>query len=479
MKTLFLLTTTLWDAAFKITLELIHSHIKNGDEIHIVTCGGELHFCLANNEHSKIKCSACRLRFKKTMQLLKIPNKNITYIKPTTKNIKLPQINDIDELKNLDILNLKIGPSLASCMISKTRNHKPNIYSERNLITQIAKASVSCYETTTKELTKQKYDRFYIFNGRYATENAAIKSAEKLNAGYYTYEFGQNLSTYVLFKNTIPHDLNRNKKNLKEFWDSGLENKVTISTNWFHDYRNSKPESGEKPSFLYTTYQTKNFLPKEVLKNKNCIAIFNSSLDEYESMPGWDNLLFKEEYDAIHFIVTSCTNKMFVLRIHPNLSNLKNEQIKQLKKLEEQNFSNLLIIWPKEKIDSYALMDACEKVITLGSTIGVEACFWGKVSILLGRSFYEDLDCCYKPKNKKEIITLINSNLKPHNPENSLPYAYWRNRYGHNFEHLRTSSLSDYKMKTKYNFKEKIQLKFLDLALKFTEKNPSKQNAKN
>ena len=49
----------------------------------------------------------------------------------------------------------------------------------------------------------------------------------------------------------------------------------------------------------------------------------------------------------------------------------------------------------------------------------------GKPVILLGNTFYYDLDICYKPSNKKEIYSLIVSQLEPKSNLDSIKYAYY------------------------------------------------------
>ena len=69
-----------------------------------------------------------------------------------------------------------------------------------------------------------------------------------------------------------------------------------------------------------------------------------------------------------------------------------------------KKFKNLKIIWPEEKIDSYALILGCEKVITFGSTIGFEASFLGKPVISINNKKAKKLNYAYFPKNHKDSL---------------------------------------------------------------------------
>ena len=71
----------------------------------------------------------------------------------------------------------------------------------------------------------------------------------------------------------------------------------------------------------------------------------------------------------------------------------------QLDEINTFNYANLKIIGPDEDIDTYKLMDIADKVISFGSTTGIEATFWGATSILFGKSFYMHLDAAYQPNS--------------------------------------------------------------------------------
>jgi len=86
-------------------------------------------------------------------------------------------------------------------------------------------------------------------------------------------------------------------------------------------------------------------------------------------------------------------------------------------------------------------MQACEKVVTFGSTMGIESVFWGKPSILAGRSLYEGLGGCYVPKTHKELVDLINRRLEPKEKVGSLKYAYWQATNGYPYKFYEPESV--------------------------------------
>lgn len=120
------------------------------------------------------------------------------------------------------------------------------------------------------------------------------------------------------------------------------------------------------------------------------------------------------------------------------MKGLKNAQTRGLARLKAPN---LIIISADSKIDSYELIDACEKVIVFGSGMGIESAFWGKPSILIGRAVYEDLGGCYVPKNHNEVVNLINRRLNPAPNRSALKYGYWQSVDGLPYIYYRPESV--------------------------------------
>lgn len=70
-------------------------------------------------------------------------------------------------------------------------------------------------------------------------------------------------------------------------------------------------------------------------------------------------------------------------------------------------------------------MNAADKVISFGSTMGVEANYWGKPSILLSASEYYNLGVCYLPSSIEELCEMIKADLQPLAKEGALKYAFY------------------------------------------------------
>jgi hypothetical protein len=110
--------------------------------------------------------------------------------------------------------------------------------------------------------------------------------------------------------------------------------------------------------------------------------------------------------------------------MHPNLMGLNFEYLTPLYALKDK-YPNVFLIEPESKTDSYALIDKAYKIITFGSTIGVEANYWRKPVILLSKAFYYHADVAYIPKDKSEIFKLLTDDLDPKGIESSEKIAFY------------------------------------------------------
>ena len=103
-------------------------------------------------------------------------------------------------------------------------------------------------------------------------------------------------------------------------------------------------------------------------------------------------------------------NIHFYLRIHPNLKNNKYKYHTDLFKLE-QIYPNISIIKGNSPISSYSLMSNSDKIIVFGSTMGIEAGFFGKQVLLLSPANYQELSVCYYPKSIIDIENFIDNKI--------------------------------------------------------------------
>ena len=429
-----------WTSHLATDLEIAAKHIAKGDEVHIIQCSGDLPSCEANPNHFKLRCTICKSKRNKGLALINFPeiNRHELTLNDFIRDVDLPDFSSIQELKDFQIENVDVGMTVASSLISMTRESEPNISHFSNFIHENLSTSIAIYDAIKYHLLQIKPDVFYLFNGRFVAFRPALRAAQDLGIKTFVHERAGVLERYTLIEDTYPHDIEYQKAQIEKYWNDSRTSteKEKLARQWFKNRKSGKSQSW----YSFTKLQKKGNLPDGFDSSIRNIVIYVSSEDEFEAVGGWQNPIYKNQSDAIYRIINSNTdsNIMFYVRIHPNLKGLNNTQTRELAELKGVN---LTIIPADSKIDSYELMDACEKVITFGSTVGIESVFWGKPSILAGRSLYEGLKGCYIPKDNNEMTKLINSHLYPLSNLGALKYGYWQSIAGISYIYYKPESI--------------------------------------
>jgi len=417
---LFFLPSPLWQTHFISMIEMIMEH-KNKDKIFLMQCSKEYDFaCLycpdfSCNSH---KCNVCKKITEKILNLIDL--KEFTHLKIKNDQYILntiPKFSSIDEIRAFKIEDFDIGLAVISNLFFKTKktcftplqlqDYKPYLNKLLNL-------SYQAYKTVYEYLEKYNIDEFYIFNGRFDVLRASLRAAQKYKKSKIkVLEVGGIMDKFTISENTYPHDYEYQKKILNELWnkEKSYTKKEVLAKKWFSDRLDAKDQG----DISYIKDQIKNKLPDNFNRKKRNISVFISSEHEISTIPEYKNPFFKNQIETIKFILKKFEKTKeynFYIRMHPNLKNVNDCYISELNELNK-NFDNMFLIEPDSPVDSYALLKNSKKVISFGSTIGIEAVFYGIPSILIGKAVFEDDNSFYIPKTKNEIITLIekNSNL--------------------------------------------------------------------
>ena len=353
----------------------------------------------------------------------------------------------------------------ASSMITFIRDHELDTQKYTYRINRELKNTLDVLTTIENYYKTFSPDEVYVFNGRMSVFAPIILYCKQNNINFRVFEFSFNFEKYHLIEQSTPFDRDYQYKEIVNLWNDKstyLSEKEEKAKVFFENQRGGVSIVEQS----YIGLQNKE-IDETRIKGKEVITFFNSSVDEFAAVPGWEDYIyiFEDETKAIeeiclHYI--NDTQKIFVLRIHPNLKFIDNTQNKDLLRLK--TLKNLIIIEAHSPIRSYSLLDKSDKIITFGSTIGVEACYYGKLVICLGLSFYEHLDVAYIPKNKEELYSYIdNKELLPKPKENALPYGYWFNSFGEPYTNFLSKAIKEEEYQlTSYQKRKGLLLKILD-----------------
>lgn len=414
---------------FETELELIRKHQDCGDSIRVMQCSGRLPNCHWNPTHDNAQCAVCRSRFRKGWEVLR-PGANVQLKQfPSYSPMvdQLPQIfGSVDDIKRFRHDRENIGYGVVSSLVSYLRDHRFDTKAWRKEVLRGLRTAVHVYETLKQEIQEFRPDRVYFFNGRIGTHLPAYLLCKKLGIEFFCYEAASKSNSYrILEGRTVHEPISAGEADmLRASWTPEHQR---IAESNVRGRRLGK-QAGNIP--VFTAAQVAGRLPKGFDQKKKNVAIFNSTIDEYAGVEDRHRTLYApDETAGIRRILETFEPDdrfMFYLRVHPHMKEVASttSQLVDIRELSAR-FRNVLVVWPGEEVDSYALMDACEKVITFGSTVGIEATYWGRPSILAARAIYENFNCVYWPRSHAALVELLQSDLAPLPAESTLPYFYW------------------------------------------------------
>ncbi|MFC1701437.1 hypothetical protein ACFL1J_01635 [Pseudomonadota bacterium] len=437
---------------FETELEIVQSHLDQGDQVTLLACNASFLSCDVNTEHRPDICLRCIGRRKSGLRSLskQISVEPVIWLKREDKRIVRDLAANFSKEKELIALQIDgfdIGYGVMSSLISAFREPRPDLNNKQILktATSMLTAAASTYFSVKRYLATGQYDRVYNYNGRYAIMRAVLRASQNQSVDCFCHEKGGTLDRYSLYKNGLPHDRDIFQQGLEQAWSMANEvERVSISTTFYEERRKAVDQSW----FSFVKQQEEGKLPECWNNSKRNIVFFNNSEDEFAAIGRqWEKSVYSSQHEGIRRIVEEFVKDPalhFYLRIHPNLKGVNSSQTRDLATLISPN---LTLIPAENTVSSYALLDAAEKVVVFGSTMGIEATWGGVPSILLGHAFYESMGAVYEPKSHLEAVDLIRSDLEPKEKLPALKYGYYAKTFGTKFFYYEAEGIYSGKFK--------------------------------
>jgi len=364
--------------------------VSDGYEVFMSDCRQALPCCRINVIGSKLKCLECQVQRKIAASLFPKINqvalpKDNEWELIWDKIAKVP-INDEKDLINLRFDNLDLGFAAVSTAYNLTLGDCLDMDSDFADLRKTLKSILFSYLGAIRLIREIDPDLVIIWNGRMSEHRAHLRAAEACGKKYRITEVGSDDTKWHYFKNYPPHSRHHLQEEIKLNW-VGVDQseKVEIAHNWFRNRRNRKL----KNQVNWAENQEVDYLPKNLTKEKKKIVIFTSTWREFVGMDDWKLAFGHTQFEATTIILEELEKRgcdfQIIIRLHPNQENALREKAKFM----SLGMGRVVVIAPLEKVDTYALIDAADVVITFGSTVGIEATYWGKPSILCGPSLYD------------------------------------------------------------------------------------------
>lgn len=431
---------------FETDLEIMESHLRNGDAVSALVCNADLFACDVNIDHHVNQCINCIFRRRwslKKLLLSSVETRCLVELQEEDRKLLTSvrtRFSDLDDLRSYRFLSFDLGMAVLSSIISLTRDPSPCLNREADRVKHLCISSASIYLSVRRLLRQEHFDRVYAYNGRFAPMRAVLRACRDRGVDCFLHDRGSSIDRYALFENSLPHDIPQQEERIRKAWHEarGNPNRDRIAKSFFEDRA-----GGISHNWIsFVRNQDEGRLPSAWNPSNRKVVLFTSSEDEFVAIGDqWLNPLYESQTAGIVKIAESLRNSKAVdcfIRLHPNLRGLSNRSISEVNDIEGDNIH---LVPPESPISSYAMLFAADVVLTFGSSMGIEATYWKKPSILAGPSFYRSLGSTHNPASHEELIELLENPLEPADDLGALMYGYYFATFGEQFVHFRPESL--------------------------------------
>lgn len=419
-----------------LLLSVLKELTEEDGELYHFVCNGFFNGCSYNLTGNKAVCAYCQKKRRLVEKNLQFKSNDYFELEASSyetsiKDYDYPNFYNFSSLTNIKIDDIDLGYATLSTVVNDFREYKVEKYNskQREITKKILKSAYSYYDISNSLLHNIKPDKVIIFNGRLVSTRPLLRLCNVLSIPCYVYEICGTGDKVNIFKNVLPHDSSAYFKKATEYYNSlELESAIKKANSFYHNKRTGI----NKTDLVYTDKQDHKQFNLKIPKNKKIISFFNSSPDELIGIGNEYAIgLFPSQAIAIEETIknTYQANIHFFLRIHPNLEGVNSDDVKELLSLKNK-YSNLSVIEPESSVSSYLLLDSSDAIVTFGSSIGIEATFHGKTSILLNHAIWDEFDIAYIPKDKNTFFSMCKDTLTPKPKENTYPIALYLLEYG-------------------------------------------------
>lgn len=455
---------------FETDLEIAQRHLDLGDTVELVLCDGELSSCQLNPMHEARRCLQCISRnLQGAAQLSRpVPVHGLVSALTTEDQAALARVPrhfaTQTELRDYCFDGFDVGMASLSSIIDFARTTALDTRAYAGLIQRTLTAAVTAFLATKRLIATQHYDRVYIYNGRWSMMRSAVRACEQLGVEYYTHERGSDFRKFALYRNSLPHDKVRFSQRTAAAWQHAATRPQTaaLAEAFFLERR----KRVEKAWFSFVKAQETGRTPADWDRAARRIVFFTSSEFEFAAIGGEAiGRIYPDQVTGLRHFAPALARRSpdahLWVRVHPN----DQSPITTQRWIETAAaLRNVTLIRPDEKIDSYAMMEGADRVLTFGSTIGIEATYWGRPAICADYSFYDGQDAQYEAGNEEELLELLcRPALPPKAREQAVRFGYYLNTYGEPFVHFSTEQISDYEFKSPFRGRC-LKPDFADLA---------------
>jgi hypothetical protein len=341
---------------------------------------------------------------------------------------------DIEDSKRIGYAGYHdLGWGVLSSVVSVTSDSLVSLRGQRALFKRYCAAGILVYDEALRLIDELRPDEVLLFNGRFATTRAVLRAAQARGVPWRIHERGGNKSRFWQ-ADFIPHDMDTMQERLQQAWRPEHEE----SGHRFFRLRRGREEQAWHS---FSAQQLEGLLPEAMRGDGEWATFFTSAEDEMFAIgDSFSNEAYPTQVGAIEAAaraVATVPGLRLCVRVHPHVAQ---KSAADRRKWRELDIPGALLIGPEERIDSYALMDRSRAVLSYGSTIGIEATYWGRPSLSFSRSFYDRIGVCELARSDEQIAAFLRDPVvRPR--ESTLPYGAFFDMLGEPYVNYRPDDL--------------------------------------
>lgn len=293
---------------------------------------------------------------------------------------------------------------------------------------------VDVFDAASAVLISRRPDCVVLFNGRLLHDWAVRAAACELDIPVIAVEAGYSLDRFTVYRDSAHQIGEPFAERLDEAWKNAPSTAVAeqVASKWFEARRPSRVSTNP-----HVDIQRVGSVPTR--DNRRRVTFFSTSSDEFEaSGPQWSSKF--GDYDQIIVrlarLAKQDENLEFIVRLHPNMRS-KNLAERQLEGDLVQTLRDLAtVIEPDSSVDSYALTESSDLVLSMHSTLGIEAPYWGVPSATFSPTLFDSLGATTPVSDfdSSLYIRLTPEELSERKIR-ALPYGYYYATFGFEFRY--------------------------------------------
>lgn len=418
------LAKMLFGSLLDCAVQLLHG----GTRVIFLRCSADLTYCLQNEANLRLTCGSCKSL---TSDLKKyFPESLHDYVSIREMNSNqverfeaykhaaslLREIESIDELQKIRVQDVNLGAGVVSSLVQIHRDRSLSWEEIKRDANRILSSSLLSFKAVQEAVRTDSPGALLVGNGRFATMYGATAAAELLGLECFALENPESRVGFRLVRARLSQDVNASEKEILDLRQQVAASPLLRDEGLIFYQKQRFPLVSPKPlsslaaqENIFVQKQRQGSLPDGFDTSARNIVFFGTSFWEYEGLPGWESPFGITERNLASLVCrhpSLSEDSVVWYREHPHSAILG---VSATDFLVTHDPSGVRIIPSGAEVDSYKLIENSTKVVTFGSTIGIESVYWGKESILCGVEPYQVLGQCERPKTVDELVSLLNS----------------------------------------------------------------------